>query len=699
MAGSDERPPNRLAGETSPYLLQHARNPVDWYPWGEEAFARARAEDRPVLLSVGYSSCHWCHVMAHECFENERIAALMNAWFVNIKVDREERPDVDSTYMTAVQALTGQGGWPMTVFLTPDREPFYAGTYFPPDERFGRPGFPRVLETLHAAWLQERERLLSSAAEIVAHLRSATARMESAGASDAPVTPALAQEAVDHLRESFDPAWGGFGGAPKFPAPATLGLLLMHHARTQGLGDEPRALEMALLTLRRMATGGMYDQLGGGFARYSVDERWLVPHFEKMLYDNAQLALVYVHAWQITGEAAHERVARETLDYLLREMCSPAGGFFSAQDADSEGVEGKYYLWTPAEAEVVLGREDAALFCAWFGVTAEGNFRDPHHPELGGRSVLTAWRTPAEVAREYGIAPEEVATRIAELRARMLAARGERIAPGLDDKVLTGWNGLAMSALAEAGRVLREPRYLDAARQNAAFVRQALWRDGRLLHAFRDGVAKIDGVLDDYACYGLGLVDLFRATGEVEHLDWARDLFEALLARFSDPVGGGFFETAGDAEALLLRQKPSYDGPTPAGNSAAGLLAWWLGRYYGQPEWEGVATAALRRVRAHLTSAPTGFATMLQVAELQLAPRQELAIVGSPAARQPLEAEAARHYLPWLLLAPADGGGHLPLLEGRDPTDGRALAYVCEDMVCALPAETPEGLRAQILKG
>ena len=683
---------NRLAGETSPYLLQHASNPVDWYPWGEEAFARARAEDRPILLSVGYSSCHWCHVMAHESFEDETIAALMNEAFVNVKVDREERPDVDSVYMTATQALTGSGGWPMTVFLTPDGKPFYAGTYFPPDDGHGRPGFRRVLEALRHSWDTERERLVGSAERITAQLQEATAR-EATG--DATVTPDLASGAVGRLRGAYDATWGGFGAAPKFPNPSTLEFLMLHDAAsTAPDAGEPSARTMAIETLRSMALGGMHDHLGGGFARYSVDREWLVPHFEKMLYDNAQLVRAYVHAFQITADPLFERVARETLAYLDREMLHEAGGFYSAQDADSEGIEGKFFVWTPAEFAAVLGPEEGSLAAEVYGVTVGGNFQDPHHPEFGRRNVLSRRAPLNHVARSRGTTVEAIEARMPEWQARLLAEREARVRPGLDDKVLASWNGLALAAFAEAGRVLGEPSYVAVAERNAAFVRDAMWRDGRLLHAWKDGRARIDGMIEDYAYYGLGLIELYRATGDLAHLRWAAELLEVIAARFRDPDGGGVYESASDAERLILRQKPLFDAASPSGNGAAALLAFWLGRYFGRPEWEALAREVVALTRDHLVQAASGFGSVLQVVDLLLAPPREIAVVGDPASRAPFEREIASRYLPAVLLAPAAAEG-LPVLEGRAVEEG-AAAYVCENLACNLPATTVEELAAQL---
>ncbi|MDE2696680.1 MAG: thioredoxin domain-containing protein [Chloroflexota bacterium] len=683
---------NRLADETSPYLLQHAANPVDWYPWGEEAFARARAEDCPVLLSVGYSSCHWCHVMAHESFEDESIAAVMNEGYVNIKVDREERPDVDSVYMTATQAMTGQGGWPMTVFMTPEGEPFYAGTYFPPDDGHGRPGFRRVLEALRHSWDTDRERLLSSASRITEQLQAATER-EASG--DATLTADLTAGALDRLRGAYDATWGGFGAAPKFPNPATLEFLLLHdNAATDADLGQPGARTMAVETLRSMALGGMYDHLGGGFARYSVDREWLVPHFEKMLYDNAQLVRAYTHAWQITGDPLFEQVVRETLAYLEREMLHAEGGFYSAQDADSEGIEGKFFVWTPAEFGAVLGPEDGSLAAEVYGVTVAGNFQDPHHPEFGRRNVLSRRAPLNHIATSRGTTVEAIEERIPAWRERLLAERETRVRPGLDDKVLTSWNGLALAAFAEAGRVFGEPSYVAVAERNAAFVREAMWRDGRLLHTWKDGRARIDGMIEDYTYYGLGLIELYRATGNLAHLHWAAELLEVVVERFRDPDGGGVYEAASDAERLILRQKPLFDAASPSGNGAAALLAFWLGRYFGRSEWEDFAREVIRLVRDQLVQAASGFGSVLQVVDLLLAPPREIAVVGDAVARAPFERVIANRYLPAVLLAPAEGEG-LPILEGRAVGDG-AAAYVCENLVCNLPATTVEEFAAQL---
>ncbi|WP_322795994.1 thioredoxin domain-containing protein [Tepidiforma sp.] len=685
--------PNRLAAETSPYLLQHADNPVDWYPWGEEAFARARAEDRPILLSVGYSSCHWCHVMAHESFENPAIAEVMNRHFINIKVDREERPDVDAVYMAAVQAISGQGGWPMTVFLTPEGEPFYAGTYFPPEDMHGRPGFRRVLEFLAEKWQTDRARILESARGLTEHLRAAAARRAGPGAALAPETT---RDAVRQFAEVFDTTWGGFGSAPKFPSPSNLEFLLAFAAAHAGEGEEAEAaLSMALHTLRAMATGGIYDQLGGGFARYSVDERWVVPHFEKMLYDNAQLARAYLHAFQLTGDGGFERIVRETLEFLLREMRDPAGGFYAALDADSEGIEGKYYLWTVAEIEAVLG-EDAPLALAWYGVTEQGNFFDPHHPELTGRSVLTARPDLEDLERRFGGDLDAILERVESIQQRLFEARQARVRPGLDDKVLTSWNGLALAAFAEAARVLDEPAYRQAAIELATFLRENLWRQGVLYHTWKAGQARVPGMLEDYTYTGLGLVELYRLTGDLAWLEWARELWLAVLERFRDREAGGFFDTAADAEQLIVRQKSFFDAATPSGNGSAALLGLWLGRYFGPAEWEGVVEDVVAGVADYLLRAVTGFGGILQAMEFALAPHREVVIVGPPAARVPFERVLASRFLPFSVVAPTADAEGLPLFEGREPEGDAALAYVCENMACRVPASTPGELEAQL---
>ena len=625
---------NRLANETSPYLLQHAGNPVEWYPWGEEALERARLEDKPILLSIGYAACHWCHVMAHESFEDEQTAALMNQRFVNVKVDREERPDLDSLYMDAVVALTGHGGWPMTVFLTPSGEPFLGGTYFPPEPRHGLPAFRQLLEAVSDAYRERRDDVARQAGTLVDALRQAAELSPSAD----PLTESLLTDAARALQRQFDPEWGGFGGAPKFPPASTLEFLLRWHRRS---GDD-QALEMVTRTLDGMAAGGMYDLLGGGFHRYSVDERWLVPHFEKMLYDNALLAPVYLHAWLVTGEARYREVAEETLDYMLRELRLPEGGFASAQDADTDGVEGLTFTWTADE-----GAPSELLA-----------------PFEHGRSVLR------------GELDEE-------LKGRLFALREQRPKPLRDDKAIAAWNGLALAALAEAGRRLRRADCIDAARAVADFLLGPLSDErGRLHRSWRAGQARNPGYLEDYADAANGLYELHVATGELRWLHEAMRLARLAVELFSDEQRGGFFLAAADGEQLVARKKEFDDNPTPSGNSMLAFVLLRLGRIWGDDELERQAAGVLRLVRDGIPRAPSAFGHALNALDLYLAPPRELAVIGTP------EDDVARAALAGFdpdtvaAFGPADD---VPLLAGKDYVDGKAAVYVCERFTCKAP--------------
>jgi uncharacterized protein len=641
---------NRLAAETSPYLLQHADNPVDWYAWGEDAFARARAEDRPILLSVGYAACHWCHVMEHESFEDEGIARLMNEHFVSVKVDREERPDVDGLYMDAVVAMTGHGGWPMTVFLTPEGKPFFGGTYFPPEARHGMPSFPQVLEAVAEAYRSRRGDLEQQAEALVDAIRRQSERPPSAE----PLTTGLLTGAVGALGRLFDPAEGGFGPAPKFPAASTIDLLLRLHVR----GGPDDALAMATLTLDRMAAGGMYDVLGGGFHRYSVDARWLVPHFEKMLYDNALLASAYLHAWQVTGAERYRRVTEETLDYAIRELRVPEGGFASAQDADTDGVEGLTYTWTPEEVEAVLGEPRPE----WL------------QPFEHGRSVVRA-----EV-------PEEA-------RAALLGARAQRPQPLRDDKVLAGWNGLVLAALAEAGAALGRGDFLAAATALGEFLLGPLSDgEGRLLRTYRDGDARIPAYLEDYANVAHGLVELSWATGELRWLEEARRLAGIMVERFADAERGGFFVDAHDGDGLVARRKEFDDHPTPSGNSMAAFVLLRLARIYGDAELERRAVGAFRLAHGLMERAPAAVSHLLCALDLHLSPPREVAVVGEGA---DLRAEALAGFRPNAVFAfsprPTDA---VPLLAGKSLVDGKPAAYACESFACRQPVTSVAELRA-----
>jgi uncharacterized protein len=645
---------NRLAHETSPYLLQHADNPVDWYPWGDDAFARARDEDKPVLLSIGYAACHWCHVMEHESFEDDATAALMNERFVCVKVDREERPDVDGLYMEATVALTGHGGWPMTVFLTPDGKPFWAGTYFPPEPRYNMPSFQQVLVAISDLWRSRRGDVGAQAENLTAAIQEASERAPSAE----PLTSGLLTGALSILRRQFDGGRGGFGGAPKFPPASVLEFLLrVYNAR----GDED-VLAMATLTFDRMAEGGMYDVLGGGFHRYSVDADWLVPHFEKMLYDNALLASAYLHAWVVTGERRYRRVVEETLTYLVREMRVPGGGFASSQDADTEGVEGLTYTWTAEELEEVLGeRHDEWL-----------------RPFEHGRSVIRA-----EV-------PDEA-------RGRLMGVRDRRPQPGRDDKVLAAWNGLALAAFAEAARRLERDDLLTVARELAEFLLGPLSDErGRLLRTYRDGQAKIEAYLEDYANVAHGLLELYFATGELRWLEETRRLSDLAVDLFADPTHGGFFFTAADGDALVARRKELDDNPTPSGNSMLAFVLLRLSRLFGDADLERAAVGALRLARPLAERAPAAVGHLLCALDLHLSPPREIAVVGED---EELRRAALAGLQPNTVFAfAADGDDaateRIPLLAGKTLVDGRAAVYVCERFACRAPVTSAAELAA-----
>ena len=673
---------NRLARSTSPYLLQHAHNPVDWYPWGEEALARARAEDKPILLSIGYSACHWCHVMAHESFQDEAIAERMNRDFVCVKVDREERPDLDDIYMAATLAMNhGQGGWPMTVFLTPEQEPFLAGTYFPPADRYGRPGFATLLEKIAGLWRTDREGLRTQAGEVAGYLRESVRSAPGGSLGEAEL-----RAARDQLDQDFDARFGGFGGAPKFPPSGALSLLLRFNRRFR---DE-RSLEMVRKTLDEMARGGMYDHLAGGFHRYSVDERWLVPHFEKMLYDNAQLAKVYLEGHQATGDPFYRKVATEILDYVLREMTSPEGGFYSATDADSEGEEGRFFVWTPGEVETALGDEEAARrFGAYYDVSERGNWE--------GRSILNTSRTGPRVAKLLGVDAGALEAEVAASKARLYDARLKRVPPGLDDKVLTAWNGLMIGAFAEGHRVLGDRRYLEAAERAAAFVTTRLRADdGRLLRTYREGHAHLSAYLEDYAYLAEGLLDLYEAGGDVRWLRAAEGLAERTREDFADEAGG-FYSTARGHEALIVRHRDGHDGATPNANAVAAHVLARLSFHLGRDDLREDAARAIRAYGKAIARQPRAFARSLAVADLLQEGPVELALVGAGSAAdlEALRREVGRHYLPNRIVAhgrpdAADAG--LPLLAGKGLVDGRAALYVCRDFACQAPLTDPAGI-------
>ena len=679
---------NRLIKETSPYLLQHAHNPVDWYPWGPEALERAKREDKPILLSVGYSACHWCHVMERESFEDDEIAGLMNDNFVCIKVDREERPDIDSIYMSAVQALTGQGGWPMTVFLTPDGKPFYGGTYFPPEDRGGLPAFPRLVEALAQAYRDKPGDISRTTSQLVQRLKQISTGM----GGNEPLTAEIMHTAKRAIASQFDDRYGGFGLQPKFPQPMTYEFLLRHNLRFQ----DPQSLEMVELTLRKMAEGGIYDQIGGGFHRYSTDTYWMVPHFEKMLYDNALLVQLYVHAFQATGNPLYRRIVEETLDYVVREMTDPEGGFYSAQDADSEGVEGKFFVWRPEEIIDVLGKPDGELVNSYYGVTREGNFE--------GLSILHVAEDGRSVAGRDGTSDGEFEDLLSRSRAKLLEARNGRVAPGLDDKVLSAWNGLMMRAFAEAGGALGRSDYIEKANQNAKFILDVMVRDGRLLRTYRDGEAKLNGYLEDYAFVIDGLLSLHEVTLSQQWLQEAITLGHAMVDLFWDDSQSQFYDTGRDHEELLVRPRDYTDNAIPSGSSMAADVLLRLAVITGDSELERRAVASLRSVRELMTRFPTGAGRWLSGLDFYLSTPKELAIIGrsGETATDALLSQVFRRFLPNRVVVGSDSLDDVkerhavPLLEGRDRIGGLPAAYVCENYVCNLPVTDPAALADQL---
>jgi uncharacterized protein YyaL (SSP411 family) len=683
---SEHRFTNRLSEESSPYLLQHAHNPVDWYPWGDEAIGRARAEDKPILLSIGYSACHWCHVMERESFENEEIARLMNELFVNIKVDREERPDLDQIYMNAVQLMQRHGGWPLTVFLTPDLVPFFGGTYFPPEDRHGMPGFPRILQLVADAYRSRPEEVAAGATDILHELR----RMAVARETKETLTPSVLDDAFRALARTYDPRHGGFGSAPKFPSPMNLELLL----RTFRRAGNRQALEMAAHTARKMAEGGMYDQLGGGFHRYSTDARWLVPHFEKMLYDNAQLARLYLHLFQVTGDEFFRRVVEETLDYVTREMTDESGGFYSTQDADSEGVEGKFFVWSKSEIIKLLGESDGALLCAYYDVTGAGNFE--------GENILNVPRPADVVAREAGVSVADLMAAVERGRKVLFEHRETRVKPGRDEKMLTSWNAMMLEGFAEGAAVLGREDYGAVAERNARFITENLVGDGRLLHVYKDGRAKQPAFLDDYAGTVAALLTLFETAGDLRWLEEARRLADKMIDEFWDEEGGGFYYTGRSGERLIVRNKDFFDNATPSGNSVAAEALVRLATLTGEEGYRRKATTVFRLVHDAMTRYPSAFGYTLGALDLYLSTPKEIVIVGEKdAGAEELARAVWSRYIPNKVVVRASkvderAASVVPLLEGREAVGGRATAYVCENYTCRQPVTDVEGLVAQL---
>jgi len=681
---------NRLIHAPSPYRRQHAPNPVDWYPWGEEALEQARREDRPILLSVGYSACHWCHVMERESFENEDIARIMNEHFVNVKVDREERPDLDEIYMGAVQAMSGSGGWPMTIFLTPDLRPFYGGTYFPPEDGYGRPGFPRVLQAVARHYRQERDKVEENAARLMAAVQENADFLRPQERFDEDIL----ENAFGELRRSFDHTHGGFGAGPKFPSSMSLSLLLRYY-RHSGRSE---ALDMVELTLKKMARGGMYDQLGGGFHRYSVDARWLVPHFEKMLYHNALLSWVYLEAYQATGDEFYRQVVTETLDYVCREMTRPGGGFFATQDADSEGEEGKFFTWRPEEIEAFLGAEDARLFMRYYDVTSQGNFEN-------GQSILHVESEMPALARFLEVDEERLRQVVEEGKKKLLAVRQRRVAPGRDEKILVAWNGLMISAMARAYQVLGTERFLQAGAAAAGFILNDMAGEGQLRHTYQDGQARLPAYQDDYACLINGLLDLYEASFEVSWLRAAQELNQAMGDRFWDGEQGGFFYTEAGTEDLILRTKNPFDNATPSGNSIGALVLMRLAALSGEGDLRVQAAQILLLFAELMKRAPASCAQMICALDFFQERPYEVALIGSPAEREDFLRFLHESFLPNKVLmagdpadSPDDLVQDLPLLEGKMAAP-EAKVYVCRDFVCSPPVRKREELRGLLASG
>ena len=703
---------NRLAREKSPYLLQHAHNPVDWYPWGEEAFAKARRENKPIFLSVGYSTCHWCHVMAHESFENDEVAAIMNREFVNIKVDREERPDVDRVYMTFVQATTGGGGWPMSVWLTPDLKPFVGGTYFPPEDRYGQPGFKKVLERIAAAWRDNHDKIVEQGGKIVAALRESQSAPEAKGKVDAGILDA----AYRQIERSYDPKEGGFGSAPKFPRPVTLNFLSRFYARGRKSESGKQALEMALFTLRKMAAGGIHDHLGGGFHRYSVDRYWHVPHFEKMLYDQAQLAVAYLDGFQIGQDRQYESVARDILDYVARDMTSKGGGFFSAEDADSlfehgkpEHGEGAFYVWAKKEIDTALG-DAAEIFDFHYGVQPHGNAPDGSDPqdEFRGKNILIERHTIAETAKEFKKSEGEVRQSLERSREKLLAIRAKRPRPHLDDKIIAASNGLMISAYARAAQVLDEPRYLEAATRAAKFLRANLFdeKSKLLFRNYRDGRGAVEGFADDYAFVVQGLLDLYEASFDVEWLKFAMQLQETQDRLFFDAKKGGYFTTSGKDASVLLRMKDDNDSAEPAASSVAALNLLRLSQIYDDREMEDRPRKTIDAFATTLSHFPSAMPQMLVALDFSSSKPRQIVIAGKKGAPETkaLLTEVHRHFLPKTILVLADGaegqrylGKRNEAIRAMSMVDGKPAAYVCENFTCKTPVTDPKQL-AELLE-
>jgi uncharacterized protein YyaL (SSP411 family) len=676
---------NQLIHEKSSYLLQHAHNPVDWFPWGDKAFAKAKKENKPIFLSIGYSTCHWCHVMERESFENPRIAKLMNNAFVNIKVDREERPDIDSLYMSVAQMMTGSGGWPLTIIMTPDKKPFFAATYIPPESRFGRIGMDELVPEIQRLWTQDRKRLDTISKNIQGRLEASAL-----GSMGAELGEGVLEMAYDRLQERFDEDHGGFGFRPKFPSPHNLLFLLRYWKRTQN----SEALRMVEMTLQAMRRGGIFDHVGLGFHRYSTDPKWLLPHFEKMLYDQAMLTMAYAEAYQATRKEEYAQTVRDILTYVIRDMTSPQGGFYSAEDADSEGEEGKFYVWSEQEVRDVLSKKEAEVFLTVYNFEAQGNFLEEATGKRMGTNIPHLQRSISEDAKAHKMTEEALNNQLKEARQKLFTIREKRIHPHKDDKILADWNGLMIAAFAKAARVLNEPQFLEAARQATQFVFRELFKDGRLLHRFRDGEAAIPAFLDDYAFMVWGLLELYETSLEPEFLEKAVTLKDVLLSHFWDKKGGAFFFTADDSEDLLVRKKDAYDGAIPSGNSVAMLNLLRLARITANSDLETTAIMTSRAFSSEVLAAPAGFTFMISGVDFAVGPSYEIVIVGDAQASdtQTLVKTIRKQYLPnkVLLFKPTDKTAIriiklAPFTKEYEPIDDSATVYVCTNFVCQKP--------------
>lgn len=685
---TNHRYTNQLIHETSPYLLQHAHNPVNWYPWGKEALNKAKEEDKPIFLSIGYSACHWCHVMEQESFENEEIARLMNEHFINIKVDREERPDLDEIYMSAVQSITGQGGWPMSVFLTPDLQPFYGGTYFPPVDRYGMPGFPTVLLSIARAYQSNRDEIVNSARELTSLLQQVATMTP----SSSELTYDAIEKAFQEMDRRFDSIHGGFRGAPKFPHSMDLSLLLRYFYKNKS----QRALDMVELSLEKMARGGMYDQLGGGFHRYSTDAKWLIPHFEKMLYDNALLSRTYTEAYQVTKKPFYKRIVTEILEYVLREMTSPEGGFYSTQDADSEGGEGAFFVWTPQEIAKIVGEKHASMVCRYFGVESDGNFEH-------GSSVLHLPLEDASAAKLFDMPLDDFRRMIQEAKAKLFQAREQRVKPGRDEKILTDWNGLMISSLAYAGNALNQPRYIQAAERACEFILNRLRNEGLLLHTYKDGRAHTTGFLSDYSFFINGMLDLYEAGQSPRWLKESLVLTNTMIEHYWDESNGAFFFTTGGNEQLIVRIKNPMDNAIPSGNSLAALVLIRLAHMTGNMDYSRRAEQIIQVFSDGFTKYPTSFSQMLIGLDWLLSPVREIVLAAdTPEPLGEWQQALFHDFYPYKVVLYAFSSIRdelvrcAPVVEGKLPSNGTPMAYVCERFACGQPVSSIDDLLAQL---